>query len=89
MLMKAAERIGVFRVAGLTGRLDRDVRIFGEGPQLGLEAMGSFAAAPGRHSHMVDDQLEPGMPLGDLAERRQEQRGSERHRHTGPLRGGP
>ncbi|HEX3414728.1 MAG TPA: hypothetical protein VHT00_23755, partial [Stellaceae bacterium] len=29
-LMEAAERIGVFRIAGLTGRLDRDVGASGK-----------------------------------------------------------
>jgi hypothetical protein len=32
--------------AGLTGRLDRNVGVFGERQQLGLKAIGSFAAHP-------------------------------------------
>jgi len=48
VLVKAAERIRVFRVAGLTGRLYRDVRIFGERQQLGLEAIGGLAFAARR-----------------------------------------
>ncbi len=87
--MEAAERIGVFGVAGLAGRLDRDVGVFGERQQLGLEAIGSLAAAPRRHGHVVDDQFEPRVTLGDLADSRQEQRGGERHRHPGPLGRGP
>jgi hypothetical protein len=62
--MEAAERIRVFRVAGLTGRLDRHVGIFGERQQLGLKAIGSLAAAPWRHGHVVEDQLEPRVTLG-------------------------
>jgi hypothetical protein len=31
--------------------------------------------APWRHGHVVDDQFEPRMTLGDLADSRQEQRG--------------
>ncbi len=83
--MEAAERIGVFGVAGLAGRLDRDVGVFGERQELGLEAIGGFAAAPRRHGQVVDDQLEPRVTLGDPADGRQEQRGGERHRHAGPL----
>src|SRR5260370_4248454 len=85
----AAERIRVLRVAGLTGRLDPDVGVFGERQQLGLEAIGRFAAAPWRHGHVVDDQFEPGVTLGDLADSRQEQRGGDRHRHASPLGRGP
>ena len=48
VLTEAAERIRVFRVAGLTGRLYRDVRIFGERQQLGLEAIGGLAFAARR-----------------------------------------
>jgi hypothetical protein len=49
MLMEAAERIWVLGVAGLTGRLDRDVGVFGERQQLGLEAIGGLAAAARRY----------------------------------------
>src|SRR5580704_15825316 len=75
VLMEAAKQIRVFCVAGLTGRLDRDVGVFGEGQQLGLEAIGRLAGAPRRHGHVVDNQSEPRVTLGDLADSRQKQRG--------------
>ena len=58
--MAAAERIRVFRIAGLTGRLDRDVGEFGERQELGLEAIGRRAAAPGGTAMWSTISLSPG-----------------------------
>jgi hypothetical protein len=69
--------------------LTATVGVFGERQQLGLEAIGSRAAAPWRHGHVVDEHFEPWVALGDLADSRQEQRGGERHRHARPFGRGP
>jgi len=89
MLMKAAERIGVLGVAHLTGRLDRDIRVFGERQQLRLESIGGLAHAGARHAHVIDDQFEARVTRGDLADGRQKHRSSQRHRHPRALGGRP
>ncbi len=85
MRMQAGERIGVLGVARLAGRLDRHVRILGERQQFRLEAIGGLAAAGARHAHVIDDQLQAGVTLGDPADFRQKHRRGERDRHPGAL----
>src|SRR5215469_4526084 len=65
VLVKAAEWIRILGVARLTGRLDRDVRVFGERQQLWLEPIGGLAFAARRYRHVVDNQFEARVALGD------------------------
>ena len=65
--MQAAERVVVLRIACLPRRLDRDVRVFGERQQLRLEPIGGLAFAARRYRHVVDNQFDARVALGDLA----------------------
>ena len=89
MRIQAAELVFVLGVAGLPRRLDRHVRVFGQSQQFRLEPIGRLAFAGARHAHVIDDQFQARVALGDLADGRQEHRRAERHRHPGALGGGP
>ena len=82
MRVQAAERVFVLGIAGLSRRLDRYIRLFSEGQQFRLVAISRLAFTGARHAHMVDDQLQAGVALGDLADCRQKHRRPQRHRHA-------
>src|SRR5436309_2155859 len=81
-------RIGLARVARGARHLDRDVWIFGErervleiGKRRVVSLPGTAAVAP----EMIDVELEPRMPLGDLRQRRHVPAGQEPDRQPLPL----
>src|SRR5947207_2536615 len=65
--------IGIWltRIAGGSGALDRDIGVFGERQQRRLIAVRRIVLAITNTRVMVEDQLEPGMALGDLSDQRQ------------------
>src|SRR5271165_2598264 len=64
----AAERIWVQRIAGLTGRLHRHVRVPRQCQQLRQVAIGGVRPlCRARHTHVIDTDLQSRMTLRDLA----------------------
>jgi MFS family permease len=61
----------------------------GQRQQFRLEAIGRLSLAGAGHAHVIDNQLEAGVALGNLADGRQKHRCAEYHRHLGALGGGP
>jgi hypothetical protein len=53
------------------------VRVFGQSQQFWLKAIGRLTLADAWHAHVIDDQFQTGVALGDLADRRQEHRRAE------------
>ncbi|MGC1886871.1 MAG: hypothetical protein WA709_12355 [Stellaceae bacterium] len=51
--------------------------------------MGRLSLAGAGHAHVIDNQLQAGVALGNLADGRQKHRCAEYHRHLGALGGGP
>ena len=67
-VLDVPERIALGRIMRRAGRLDRDVGEFGERDQLVEMDEGLLVLAVAVEAAMVDDHLEVGMCLGDLAE---------------------
>jgi hypothetical protein len=61
----------------------------GQRQQFRLEAIGSLSLAGAGHAHVIDNQLQAGVALGNLADGRQKHRCAEYHRHLGALGSGP
>jgi predicted KAP-like P-loop ATPase len=90
-----AARVPVLRAAmrsaslhwfcSLAGRLDRNVRVFGERQQLCLEPVGGLASTGPRYAHVVDDQFKARVALRNISDGRQNHRSGKRHRDAGSL----
>src|SRR6266480_1746558 len=83
--------IGIWltRIAGGSGALDRDIGVFGERQQRRLIAVRGIVLAITNTRVMVEDQLKPGMALGDLTNQRQVVRRHQRDRNARFLRRRP
>src|SRR5437762_3402684 len=83
--------IGIWlaRIAGRSGALDRDIGVFGERQQRRLIAVRGIVLAITNTRVMVEDQLKPGMALGDLTNQRQVVRRHQRDRNARFLRRRP
>ena len=77
-------RIWLGGVARRTGGLERDVWKLRQRDHLGQIRPGRVGPA-----EVIDDQLQPGMALGDLAHRLHEVAADQRHRQAGALGGRP
>src|SRR6266568_396759 len=89
VFVDVAVGVGLARIARRAGRLDRDVRVFGEPEQRLLVAVGRIVAGVANPRVMVEQQPQTGMPLGDLADLWQVIRRHQRHWDLRPLAGRP
>src|SRR6266496_833346 len=85
VFVDVAVGVGLARIARRAGRLDRDVGVFGEREERPLVAMRRIVARIPHARVMVEQQAQPGMSLGDLADLRQVVRRHQRDRDPGLL----